>query len=612
MSPLLPKNNSKKEVLARLRAEAALEWRSLLLGSTALLGSSLANQAFPRLLGRFMDQSNRTFYNNTIVNSPYFLGIVVVGGGLASFMRNTFLGYAENNIATRLRKQLFACLLYQDLEWFETNSETNSDLKNGKKSNSSRTPAALVELLRHDVEQTAHHLTRTVANLLRSTSSVVLSAFQMLSLNPALLGVACTVIPAVGAAAMVLRKGLKKTTQRQRKLATDLASFVEERLIHSAVIQLSNRRADEVDAYNALLQENLKISNQSCRQMGLFMGFLFAASSSALFVVMHVGGQAVARGRMTSGQLTSFATYSFLLGLGTSGVIKAMTEFWQGLVSAQRVYDVLDTVAVTADEEKSTVSVKSEKTLLIKADEILSVALDHVSFAYQSRASVAVLQDVSLSLQRGQVVALVGKNGSGKSTIAGLLAGLLHPTKGHIRVNDTHSWDNVPSKSAFLQVVLQDSALFNNSLFENVRYSMPTATKEQVRVALQRVNGEYLLEKYGYDFQVGWNGSLLSGGERQRLALARAFLSDPAILVLDEPITGMDAEGEAAVQDAIRACRRDRRALLLITHQSKSLGEADRVAVLREGKIVEEGTLETLKANPTSELVRLMPELLQL
>ena len=542
------------------------------------------------------------------MNSPYFLGVVIVGGGLASFTRNTFLGYAENNIAMRLRKQLFACLLYQDLEWFETNLENND----AEKTSSTRTPAALVELLRHDVEQTAHHLTRTVANLLRSTSSVVLSAIQMLSLNPALLGVACTVIPAVGAAAMVLRKGLKKTTQRQRELATDLASFVEERLIHSAVVHLSNRRVDEVDSYNALLQENAKVSNQSCRQMGFFMGFLFAASSSALFVVMHVGGQAVARGRMTSGQLTSFATYSFLLGLGTSGVIKAITEFWQGLVSAQRVYDVLDSVAATVGGEKTATGVvKSDTSFSITADEIDCIALDRVSFAYQSRPSLTVLQDVTLSLKRGQVVALVGKNGSGKSTIAGLLAGLLHPTEGHIRLNNTHSWDDITSKSAFLQVVLQDSALFNNTLFENVRYAVPTATREQVRVALQRVNGEYLLEKYGYDFQVGWNGSLLSGGERQRLALARAFLSDPAVLVLDEPVTGMDAEGEAAVQDAIRACRRDRRALLLITHQSKSLTEADQVVVLREGKIVEEGSLAALKANPTSELCRLMPELQQ-
>lgn len=610
MSPPSPKKN-KKEVLTRLRAEAALEWRPLLLGSTALLGSSLANQAFPRLLGRFMDQSNRNTQSNTLANSPYVLGVVILGGGLASFMRNTFLGYAESNIATRLRKQLFACLLYQDLEWFETSSENHNNPKNSDKSNSTRTPAALVELLRHDVEQTAHHLTRTVANLLRSTSSVVLSAIQMLSLNPALLGTACTVIPAVGAAAMVLRKGLKKTTQRQRELATDLASFVEERLIHSAVVHLSNRRADEVDSYNALLQENVKVSNQACRQMGFFMGFLFAASSSALFVVMHVGGQAVGRGRMTSGQLTSFATYSFLLGLGTSGVIKAITEFWQGLVSAQRVYDVLDTATEAVRADGKAAAVNSDTSSLITADGIDSIALDHVSFAYKSRPNVTVLQDISLSLKRGQVVALVGKNGSGKSTIAGLLAGILHPTEGHIRLNETKLWDDVTSKSAFLQVVLQDSALFNNTLFENVRYAVPTATREQVRVALQRVNGDYLLEKYGYDFQVGWNGSLLSGGERQRLALARAFLSDPAILVLDEPVTGMDAEGEAAVQDAIRVCRRDRRALLLITHQSKSLAEANQVVVLREGKIVEEGNLETLKANPTSELCRLMPELQQ-
>jgi ABC-type multidrug transport system fused ATPase/permease subunit len=577
------KKKRRKEVIRRLRSEAAREFRPLLLGSFAMVASSLSNQAVPRLMGRLIDQSPV----NKGERSTSSLAIVVLGGGLASFLRTVLLNNTESRIATRLRKQAFGSLMGKELQWFQNPSGEDR-----------RSPAALGEVLRQDVSKVSTTLTTTIANALRSTSSVLFSTYHMLSLNPSLMGVAFTVVPAVGAAAMLLRKKIQSVAQKQRALASEIAAFCEERLTNMAMVQLSNRQEDECEAYAKLQQEQLKLSRQAAWQSASFMGFLFCASSSALLLVVNVGGKSVAAGRMTSGQLTSFATYSFLLGLGTSGLVKAAGEVVQGLVSADRVYALLD------ENEKEESMHRPKKSVAV--NQIDSVAMENVSFQYKSTGAT-VLKNVSLKLQRGTVVALCGKNGSGKSTTTSLLAGLLEPTEGQIVLSDGTllSECNATTKGQLCQVVLQSTALFSTTILENVRYSKPDATRAQVVQALQQANCTLDL-----DAQVGLNGCQLSGGERQRIALARALLSDPAVLVLDEPLSGMDVAGEAAVEDAIRTCRAQGRALLLVTHHAKSLALTDQVLVMKEGSLVEKGTFAELKTDPASELCNLMPDLL--
>ena len=589
------KRKQRQEVMRRLREQAMQEFRPLLLGSFAMVASSLSNQAVPRLMGRLLDQtpsasqSDRTF--------P--LAVVVLGGGLASFTRTLTLSNAESRIAARLRKQAFGALvLDKELEWFQTSD--NDDKVAG------RSPGALGEVLREDVNKVSTTLTTTVANALRSTSSVVFSTYHMLSLNPSLMAVAFTIVPAVGAAAMVLRKSIKRTTERQRALASQISTFVEERLTHIAMVKMSNRQSDEIDSFEALQDEQMGLARRAALQSGLFMGFLFAASSSALLLVVNVGGKSVAVGRMTSGQLTSFATYSFLLGLGTSGLVKAAGEFMQGMVSADRLFQLIDSSGKTKEESSHHSSLSD-----VQVHQIESVAFENVSFAYKSTGAT-VLRNLSFKLSRGEVIALVGRNGSGKSTTASLLAGLLEPTKGRIVLSDGTDLSSIDSttKRCLVQVVLQSTALFNTSILENVRYSHPTATIQQVEQALEQANGTDLVADRGLDFNVGLNGCQLSGGERQRLALARALLSDPAVLVMDEPLAALDGAGESAVMDAIHACREQGRALLLVTHSPKSLALADHVLVMKEGKIVEEGVFGKLKNDASSELCSLMPDLL--
>ncbi len=353
------------------------------------------------------------------------LAIVVIGGGLASFLRTTMLNRAQDSIAKRLRGNLFrSVLINHDMEWFVSggvprNGELESNTKDSEietrkdasqdtvaSESSSYSPGAIGAILTDDIAKASESVTVTFANVLRSCSSCAFATFHMLSINPTLFGISVSIVPVVGAAAVVLNKFVKKATAKQRECAEQAASFAEERLTHIETVKLSNREGDEVDKYIELQETCVQLGRQVSVAKGSFMGFMFGASGSALYMVFSAGGRAISQGNMTSGELTSFATYSFLLGLGTSGVFKALGEFSQGLVSADRIYKLMDG---TTDDKRKSLSTTSNS---ISVDSVESITLENVSFAYRSQPAKPVLNDISLSLQRGKVVAVVGKNGS--------------------------------------------------------------------------------------------------------------------------------------------------------------------------------------------------------
>ena len=350
---------------------------------------------------------------------------------MASFLRTTMLNRAQDNIAKRLRGALFGSVLVdRDMEWFvsgslgrglntdetTTTTTTTSDNKgdgntdnNGnntqdEKQSSSYSPGAISTILTEDINKASESITVTFANILRSCSSTAFATYHMLSINPTLFGISVSVVPVVGAAAVLLNKYVKRATVQQRQCAEKAASFAEERMNHVETVKLANRERSEVEEYVRLQEECVLLGRQVSSAKGCFMGFMFAATGGALYMVFNAGGRDIAAGKMTNGELTSFATYSFLLGLGTSGVFKALGEASQGLVCADRVYRLMD----VDDEDRRSNHNDSDKDD-VDRDSVQSISLDKVSFSYRSSPDKEILKSVSLNLQRGKVVALVGK-----------------------------------------------------------------------------------------------------------------------------------------------------------------------------------------------------------
>ena len=678
--------NEKKEsklAKARIWSEAKREALPLSVGAVAMIASSAVNQRVPKLIGTLMDPLSSSSSKSTTTSSTataimkssssresdddrnLVWQIVWLGalGGAASLVRTYLLNTCQETIAARLRKEAFSTLLTdKDLEWFQhqssssstttTTSHSKSDSKslsngtqedidgvtkgdnpqeeNGDKSSSvndtSMTPAAIAVVIKDDVNTVASTVTNTFVNLLRSTSSCVFGTYNMLCINPQLVGLSLAVAPVVGAIALMTRKYIKKVVTVQQEAAVQAASFMEERLNHIGMVKMSNREQDEIDHYETLQDEYLRLGKKVALANGISMGVMFGLSSSALCGVLYAGRRAVIAGKMTSGQLTSFGTYSFMLALGSAGIIRAMTEYSKGIQCAVRLYRLTDATNTKNDdgiqhEGTKVTNIKIEKSKKFVAKPMLketnSVDLNEISFSYKSFPSKMVLRNVSFRLSRGEVVVLVGKNGAGKSSIASLIGGLYSPQSGSILIeNHLTSFNYLTDcdrsdQSQLVQVVPQHPALFDMSVLDNVKYARPDATPEEVNEALKVSNCLDFVSSLegGLNYQVGRDGCRLSGGQRQKLGLARAFLSQPCFLVLDEPSASLDVEGETAVKDLLRACRTARQGVLVITHRAKTLELADRILVLKDGTIVEEGPPQYLQKKKNGELNALIPDL---
>ena len=561
---------------------------------------------------------------------------------------------SQDSIAARLRKEVFESLLTKrELEWFQQVSkddvnddkkkeaEKNDDDLGGKtkkktkhdKSKQNRTttaaissfsPAAIGVILKDDVDTVANTVTNTLANLLRSSSSVIFGTYNMLCINPQLVGLSVVVAPVVGTLAFMTRKYLKKIVTKQQQAAIQSASFVEERLNHIAMVKTSNRELDEVEKYSQIQDDCVELGQKASLASGLSMGIMFGLSSTAFCGILLAGRRAVQAQKMTTGQLTSFGTYSFMLALGTAGIVKALGEYGKGMQCAARLYNLIHADAKDENQQihSEKEEIKEDDRRPVDTDLVHKISVENVHFSYKADPSNVILKDLSFNLSRGEVVALVGANGSGKSTIASLLAGMYRPQSGEISLYPNSTADDTPQPLSYardvnrrdrvnlVQVVPQAPALFNMTILDNIRYSRSDASEEDVITAMKSANCTFVSTlDDGLDYLVGRNGIRLSGGQRQRIGLARAFLADPVFLVLDEPTSAMDVEGETALKDTMKACRSSNRGLLVITHKAKTLEYCDRILVLHDGKLVQEGTMEDLQKDKDGEFVALMSDL---
>jgi len=562
------------------------------------------------------------------------LAIIIVGGGISSFVRTMCLKRIQHRIMNRLRQKLFSALLdpNRSIEFFDDRPlSLNGNLPSTASSTPtvSHSPSSLQNVLTTDVETVAKCLTTSISSTLRSLSSMTYSTILMYQTSPILLGISTSIVPLIGGTSILLHKYMKSLSLFQRSLEDVALSFAQERIQHIQTVKTSAREADEVKTFHQLCDQSMSVSNKIAWVNGLFMGGIFAMTSATLLSVFYVGGKAVSRGDLTQGKLTSFVTYSFLLGVGTSGFFKSLGEIHHGMTSAERIYRVIydneqdaekavtQSQLVRADaqagSEKETIDSRTIETIAdLKASRKGNIQLHDVSFAYANSPNKFVLRGCTLNVPSSTVVAVVGKNGAGKSTIVSLLSGLYTPQVGSVTL-DGMPLSCIPRKdiAKLVSIVPQNPALFATTILENIQYSNPAASEEEVKEVTNLINAAPFIAKLedGMSYNVGRDGCRLSGGQRQRIALARALLMKPSVLVLDEPTSQLDVEGESAVEDAIRACRASGTSLLLITHKEKTLSMADHVAVLQDGRVVETGTYEELKRKEGGALLNLMPDL---
>ncbi|SMG42737.1 ATP-binding cassette, subfamily B, MsbA [Marivirga sericea] len=396
------------------------------------------------------------------------------------------------------------------------------------------------------------------------------------------------ILPVSGFIISYIAISLKKKARKSQETIGRISDILEETLSGMRIIKAfnainfsKNRFQKEVDNYagfNISMQKRQALSGPTSEFLGVFV----------VVGVLLIGGAMILEGEseLDAGSFITFiAIYSQLL-VPAKALSTAFSNVQRGLASAERIFGIIDLEPAIKDKQSSK-----------RLDEFKSVlSFKNVSFAYGEEK---VLKNININIQKGETIALVGPSGGGKSTLADLIPRFYDPIAGEVQIDGTCIKDiTVESLRAKMGIVSQESILFNDSIFNNIAFGKPECTLEEVMQAAKVANAhDFITQMDGaYDAVIGERGTKLSGGQRQRVSIARAILKNPDILILDEATSALDSESEKLVQDALTKLMKNRTSIV-IAHRLSTIQEADRIYVMQEGEIIEEGKHERLMEN---------------
>jgi ATP-binding cassette subfamily B protein len=470
---------------------------------------------------------------------------------------------------------------------------------------------SLISRMNNDVIGAQRALTGTLGQVVFNVFTLVSTLVVMALLEWRLTLLALVILPAFILPAKRVGAKLQALTRQGMDVNASMNATMAERLNVSGamLVKLFGRHDDEVASFSRSAGQVRDIGVKSALYGRIFFASLGLVAAIGTALVYWLGAQMVIDGSLTIGDLTALALYVSRIYGPLTSLTNARVDVLLALVSFERVFELLDTRRMIDDAPD--------------AEELVGarglVELDHVTFRYPSasevslsslegegaslvpldtRTSVDVLHDVSLTARPGTMVALVGPSGAGKSTLASLVPRLYDVTAGAVRIDgrDVRSLTQASLRSA-VGVVSQDPHLFHDTVGNNLRYARPGATDEELVAACRAAQVHHVVSALpdGYDTMVGERGYRLSGGEKQRLAIARVLLKDPAVVILDEATSHLDAENEHLVQQALATALAGRTSLV-IAHRLSTVQDADEIVVLDAGRIVQRGTHPELMA----------------
>ena len=503
----------------------------------------------------------------------FALFAVAVALGLFSAGRFYMVSWLGERVTADIRNAVYAHVLRQSPEFFET-TQTGEVLSR----------------LTGDTTLVQTVVGSSLSMGLRNTVMGVGALAILVWTNPYVMFTVFVILVLIVLPALWFGRRVRKLSRASQDRIADSSAIAAEILNAIPVVQSYTAEGREAARFDASTQSAFLTAVHRSKARSVLVAFIIIATSAALLWGLYQGTQAVVAGHMSAGHLGQTVLYVIILASAFAVLGEVYGDLLRAAGATERLMELLGSRSPIFSPSKP---VKVPVTSIGSA-----ISLEAITFHYPSRPTQASLTDFSLSVAPGETVALVGPSGAGKSTVFQLLLRYYDPATGTIRL------DGVPTRDLTLHdlrqrigIVPQDAVIFSTSALENIRYGKPEASDEQVKAAAQAAFAhEFIMElPQGYDTFLGERGVRLSGGQRQRIAIARAILKNPPLLLLDEATSALDAESERMVQAALESAMQGR-TTLVIAHRLATVQQAGRIVVMDHGRIVEQGTHESLVA----------------
>ncbi|MEK5443303.1 MULTISPECIES: ABC transporter ATP-binding protein [unclassified Fredinandcohnia] len=481
---------------------------------------------------------------------------------VANIYRIKWTNMLGQNIIYDLRKHLFTHVQGLSHRFFDKRSAGS----------------ILVRIL-NDVNSLQELFTNGVINLLMDFVLLFGVIFILFGLSPKLTLAILIILPLMVLITTKLRRKIRRSWQTVRIKQSMLNSHLNESIQGIRVTQAFTQEKENIEFFDGINNQNFESWRDATQKNAMFRPFVEMTNAVGTAILIWFGATLIQADGLTIGVFVSFAFYLGMFWEPISRLGQVYNQLLVGMASSERIFEFIDEEPIVGEKENP----------IHLSDMKGKIEFDHVEFAYDE--SRKALKGISLTIDAGQTIALVGHTGSGKTTIANLISRFYDVTSGEVKIDGINIKElSLQSVRSQISVVLQDTFIFSGTIKDNIRFGRPDATDEEIIAAAQAVGAHQFIEKLvnGYDTEVEERGNILSVGERQLLSFARALLADPKILILDEATASIDTETEVKIQQALKQLLKGRTAII-IAHRLSTIREADNIFVLDHGEIIEQG-----------------------
>jgi subfamily B ATP-binding cassette protein MsbA len=539
----------------------------LALATLTLTISALIGLAFPMVVRYLLDAA--FIQRNRAILDRIAIGLVVLFSIQAAlnYAQTYLLSAVGERVVAGLRRELFAKLLEMPPGFF-----------------AERRTGELTSRLTMDIGLLQGVLSHQIAEFSRQMLALVGGIILLTLMQPRLTITALGVVPLVVGSALYFGRRLRRMTVSVQDKVAEATAVAEEAFSQIRTVQSFVQEPAERQRYGERIGESVRAALVRANIRGIFFGVLTFSTFVGIVFVLWQGGVQVLAGRLTPGELVQFLLYTITIAAAIGALASFFSSYQEAVGAAERVFEIL---------EISPAITNPARPLALPSPTCGSVAYEGVYFRYQRDPALPwTLENIRLSCRPGEVVALVGPSGGGKTTLVSLLPRFWDVDRGRVSLDGIDVRDlGLAELRGAIGIVPQDPALFSGTIRDNIAYARPGASAEEVEAAARAAHAHEFIERLPqrYDTLVGERGIKLSGGQRQRVAIARAILKDPAVLILDEATSNLDTESERLIEDAMGRLLVGR-TTLIIAHRLSTVRRADRLVVLDHGQIVEEGT----------------------